>query len=198
LKTIPLYDETTLLKQIAKGEEASFRMLYDKYRAKIYTIALRITGIESSAEDVVQEVFIKVWNNRKTLPEIDNFNSWLNTITRRHIFNNLRKLANEEKFLRHLLAQKPAAPDAMESVAYNELQALLNKAVSELTPQQKKVYLLSRAEGLSHAEIAKALNLSHETVKSYMKDALREIRSFLEKNEKTLITVVSILLATRI
>lgn len=188
------YDEVSVLRMTAAGEEAAFHQLYDHYKNKVYAIALRITGMESAAEDVVQEVFIKIWTNREKLEEITHFSSWLNTVTRHHIYNSLRKLAHEETFLRHLLSQKPAASDTMDAVAYNELHKLLDKAVSELTPQQKKVYLLSRIEGLSHEQIAKELGLTRETVRSYMKDALRSIRSFLRKYERLLVWLSVILM----
>src|SRR5260221_3147271 len=190
-----IYNEVSVLRRIADGNEPAFRQLYEKYRNKIYSIAWRITGTASAAEDVVQDVFIKVWENRKTLTSIINFSGWLNTITRHHIYNSLRKLAHEEQFLRHLIAQKPKATDTMESLAFTELQNLLNKAVSELTPHQKKVYLLSREEGLSNAEIAAALGLSYETVKSYMKDALRSIRKFINDNERLFVLLVTMILS---
>jgi RNA polymerase sigma-70 factor (ECF subfamily) len=190
-----IYNEPSILQEVAAGSEPAFRQLYDRYHNKIYTIAWRITGMESAAEDTVQDVFIKLWENRGKLPSLGNFSGWLNTITRHHIYNNLRKLAHEEQFLRHLLAQKPAASDTMESLAFHELKNLLNKAVNELTPQQKKVYLLSRTEGLSHAAIAEVMGLSPETVKSYMKDALRSIREFINRNERLFLLLVTMLLS---
>jgi RNA polymerase sigma-70 factor (ECF subfamily) len=189
------YNESYILQRIADGDERCFRQLYDRYRNKVYSIAWRITGLELAAEDVVQEAFIKVWENREKLPSLNNFGGWLNTITRHHIYNNLRKLAHEERFLRHLLAQKPAAADTMESLAFDELQKLLHKAVNELTPQQKKVYLFSREEGLSHSDIGEILGISPNTVKSYMKESLRSIRDFISRNERLFLLLVSMLVS---
>jgi len=161
-------------------EEQDFRQLYNTYRSKIYSIACKLLGNESAAEDVVQEVFIKLWIHRDKLSEISYFNSYLNTITRNHIFNALRKIAHEDAFLRNLLSKsEKTGKDGFDAVVYNQLQKLVNSAVELLPPQQKKIYFLSRSEGLDHKEIAERLHLSKSTVKGHIVEALRFIKHYL-------------------
>lgn len=190
-------NDEALILQVSRGDELSFRLLFDQYRNKIFSIARKITGLESAAEDVVQEVFIKLWLNKEKLSEVENFNAYLNTITRNHIFNNLRKVAYEQTFLEDLIKQQSApTEDISDPVLYNELQNLVHKAIQQLPPQQKRVFQLSRNEGLKHAEIASNLNISQSTVKHHMVEALRSIRTFLNAHEGLINSLVLYLSAT--
>jgi RNA polymerase sigma-70 factor (ECF subfamily) len=167
-----------LLALVAKGDETAFHTLFTQYRHKVYHSALRLLQSASHAEDVLQEVFMKLWVGREKLPEINCFSAYLATITRNHIYNALRKLANEELLLEKLLSPHPAdRPDApIENLSLKELQDTLQKVIATLTPQQKKVFELSRMEGLKHEEIATRLNISRETVKKHISEALRIVR----------------------
>ena len=164
---------------MSEGDQDAFRTLYDRYRNKIFSIAWKLIGAETLAEDVVQEVFIKLWVNKEKLSDLDYFNSYLNVITRNYIFNHLRKLASEDAYLRELTVKGEPTQDSFDTLVYNELQDTLKKAIAHLPPQQKKVYLLSRNEGLKHQQISDILHISRSTVKSHMVEALRFIKDFL-------------------
>lgn len=175
--------EKELLVRVSTGDEKAFRVLYDTYSTKVYTVAWKLTGVRSVAEDVVQEVFIKLWLHRDKMSEINYFTSYLNTVTRNHIFNALRKIAHEDAFIRKFIMQKQVhARDGFDIILYNQLQQLVTRAVEELPGQQKKVYLLSRSEGLPHNQIASLLKISKSTVTGHMVEALRFIRNYLHKH----------------
>ena len=183
LKSISNIDKALIL-QVSKGDEYAFRILFDQYRDKIFSIAWKITGVRSAGEDVVQEVFIKLWMNKEKLAEVENLNAYVNTITRNHILNNLRKVAYEQTFLEDLIREESInTKNISDPVLYNELQNLVHRAIEQLSPQQKKVFQLSRTEGLKHADIAAQLNISRSTVKDHMVEALRSIKVFLNAHE---------------
>ena len=183
--------------QIADGNETAFRRLFDLHRDHIYSIALRLTKENTAAEDVVQEVFIKLWVNRKKLPELNSLNAFINTLTRNHIFTQMRKLATEETYLRELIATEKLATDTSDAVIYTELKKVFGQAIAQLTPQQKKVYELGKLEGKKYDEIAGILHISKETVKNHMSEALKSIKSFLLKHEGLLVWLVLLLTANR-
>lgn len=152
---------------------------------------------ESKAEDVLQEVFLKVWMNRENLPEVGNFKAFIYTLTRNHIYNIFRKQANEEVFLQKLSSTAGTqlhSSKALDNIALHELQGALQKAVLRLTPQQKQVFELSRMQGFKHDEIVERLGISRNTVKKHIADALRTIRSQLKNYGGGLKQIVLVLL----
>lgn len=169
-----------LIARVSQGDEASFKKLYDLYRNRVFSIAWKFAGSRALAEDIMQDVFIRLWMQREKLSDIHSFDAYLNVVTRNHVFNYLRKLAIEESFLRNLSVKEEVHMQAgFDNVAYNELKGALDKAVSLLPPQQKKVYLLSRMEGLKYEEISTCLNISRSAVKSHIVEARRFIKNYL-------------------
>lgn len=189
MKDISIYEEKALIAQVAKSDENAFRLLFSRYRHKIFYIARKLLQSDSLAEDVLQEIFLKIWIHREQLPEVINFKAYLNTITRNHVYNTLRKVANEEKLIGGLairnnsVAAGTEQSAAFQTLSYQELQSALQKAIASLTPQQRKTFELSRLEGLRHEEIASLLNISKETVKKHISEALHTIRRRLRTHE---------------
>ena len=186
MNVVRAYDEKALLVRVAQGDEEAFEALFHQYRHKILYFAWRFLQSDSKAEDVLQEIFLKVWTSREQLAGVKNFKAWLTTITRNYIYNALRRLAVEEDFLAELSVKtRPQQADTVISdLSFNELQRALQKAVSHLTPQQKRIFELSRMEGLKHEQIAEKLHISRGTVKKHMTDALRCIRLQMQSPEK--------------
>jgi RNA polymerase sigma-70 factor (ECF subfamily) len=178
-----LYNESELLRKVAKGDEVAFVAIFDHYQAKVFSISWKLTGVRAAAEDVVQEVFLKLWTQREKLPDVHNFGAWLNAITCNHIFNMLRKVSYEHAFLKEMLATEFFnSSDTLHQISYDELLSLLHKAIAKLSPQQKKVYQLSRDEGLKYDEIAERMGIGRATVKTHMIEAIRQLKAFLQYN----------------
>jgi RNA polymerase sigma-70 factor (family 1) len=199
MNVVQEYDEKALLVQVAQGDEDAFGALFHHYRHKILYFSWRFLQSDSRAQDVVQEIFLKVWLSREQLGDIKNFKAWLTAITRNHIYNALRRLAVEESFLTDLSARAVPQEEntAPNELAFQELQYALQKAVSNLTPQQKKIFELSRVEGLKHEQIAEKLEISRDTVKKHMTDALRHIRLQMNSPEN-LVHLTILLIAVRL
>jgi len=178
-----LYNEKELLKQIANGDEIAFNALFNHYQRKVFSIAWKLTGVRSAAEDVVQEVFLKLWVHKEKLIEVDNFNAYINTVVSNHIYNMLRRVAHENAYLKETIARQTGdGLNGMDAIAYNELQNILHRAIAQLPAQQRRVYQLSRDAGLKYEEIAERLNIGKATVKTHMIEALRTIRTHLQNN----------------
>jgi RNA polymerase sigma-70 factor (ECF subfamily) len=173
------YNEPELLNRLAGGDDESFALLYAKYYPRVYGIAFKILKSAPHAEDVLQDVFIKLWNNRGRLPGINDFNAYLNAVTRNHIFNQLRKKAHETFYIREQSINTADSNQTINDVLYHELDKSLLEAVAKLPPQQKKIFQLSRMHGLKQEEIAESLKISLGTVKKHMMVSLRFIRNYL-------------------
>ena len=174
------YNEPEVLCRLSEGDDIAFSLLYDRYYPKVYGIAFKILKSAPHAEDVLQDVFIKIWNYRSRLTEISDFNAYLNTITRNHIFNQLRKKAHEACYIKEQTSIRSSSSNqTVNDVLYRELDKSLLEAVSKLPPQQKKIFQLSRMYGLKQEEIADSLKISIGTVKKHMMVSLRFIRNYL-------------------
>ena len=175
--------ERELLNRIAAGDETAFASLFASHRNRVYALAYRLTGVKSGAEDVVQDVFLKLWLRREELPNIRNFRAYLNTITANLVSNMLRRVAYEYRFINETLRSDTGQNTDVASIsALHELQNKIHKAVSSLSKQQQKIFLLSREQGMKYSAIAELLGISTATVKTHMVDALRNIRAHLSAN----------------
>jgi RNA polymerase sigma-70 factor (family 1) len=182
-----LHNESELLEQAAAGSEAAFTTLFHLYKDRLYSYILRLTGSPEMAEDVVQDVFLKLWKNRSGLTEITHIRGYLFRMAQHHAINAFKRMAKEAL----LLANKSLEPhsqltDVEAILERKEVQEVLHKAVSQLTPQQKLVFTLSREQGLKHEEIARQLNISLSTVNKHMILALRTIREQFSNHPDTL------------
>lgn len=177
------YNEKFILHQIASGDERAFYELYQRYSARCYSMALSYLRSAFTAQDAVQEIFSKVWQQREALPGIDNFEAWLTTITKNVLINQLKKMI-PVSFIQDddQLPDITATQSTNSYIDYRELEKFLQRAIDQLPQRQREVYWLSRTEGLSHKEIAAKLNISYNTTREHMSQALKNIRDYLEKN----------------
>lgn len=190
--------DTNLLQQVAAGNETAFRRLFNAYRKKIYAYALHVTENESAADEIVQDVFLKVWLHRQTLPTLINFNAWIYTIARNHIFDALKALARERNTRKELsLVMEVSANNVDQLLLNKEYAHLLEEALNRLSPQQRLIFNLSRHAGNRHADIAGQLNISRHTVKTHLVHALRTIRSYFKLHSDHILFLIVALLYAR-
>lgn len=179
----PLKDEKELLAKISSGDARAFAILFEGYQGLVYSFAKRLTRSEALAEDVVQEIFLKIWLGRETLRAVDNFGAYLNRAVRNHSLNVLRQIAQQARMSQELSIVTPQ--EIRETEAYMDLkesEMILSQALQSLTPQQRQVFLLCREDGLKYEEVAARLHISPLTVHSHMKQALKSIRSYFKNN----------------
>jgi RNA polymerase sigma-70 factor (family 1) len=188
----PIPNESELIKQVISGSERAFSKLFDGYYKSLGDYVYRLTESLEITEEIVQDVFIKIWTKKEALSGIESFSNYLFIISRNQTYNFLRKKANEK--VRQLEWEK----DFEENSILNDddktgefYRSLLEKAIEKLPPQQKKVYLLSRNERLKYEEIAQKLNISPETVKKHMKLAIKFLKSNVNvENDGVLVLIL--------
>ncbi|GAX91419.1 RNA polymerase sigma factor [Effusibacillus lacus] len=173
--------EAELLHSLRQGEGAALEALYDRYAALVYSLALQITREPSLAQEVVQDVFTKVW----VAPELyhserGRFSSWLLTITRNLSIDALRKRARKNRFSvmppQMLYEALYELPDYTGSLEQRELAVVIQKCLNTLKPEQQSILQLTYWEGHALSEVAEMLNLPLGTVKSRLHSALKTLR----------------------
>ena len=171
-----------LLLKVAEGNENAFCQLFKTYDSQLNGYIMSMTRSEPLTQEMVQDVFLKIWMNRHSLKEIYSFKSYLFVIARNHTFDTLkqikRKRKREKEWMNNMVNQtlNDHAETAIDK-SYEKIQ----DAVKLLPPQQKKIYSLKR-EGMKQADIAQELNISVETVKKHMLLAMRFLKSQIRPN----------------
>jgi RNA polymerase sigma-70 factor (ECF subfamily) len=179
LLTEQSYNEQKLIQLVAQSDEIAFGQLFDHYRNKIYTVALNLTHSTTVAEEIVEDVFLKVWSRRSTLNEIGNFNAYIYVIARNETYKILKQIGKNYKVV--LLAEMDASLIDNRTDEYlisKEMTSLLQKAIDRLPHQQKQVYKLIKDGDLKRGEVAELLQIQPETVKFHLAQAMKNIRAY--------------------
>ncbi|OKS87472.1 RNA polymerase sigma factor [Mucilaginibacter polytrichastri] len=160
-----------------------FDSIFNIYKKRVYFYVLTIVKSPFSAEEITQEIFIKLWLYRDKLNEINNLDGFIFKIVKNHALNHLRKAAQDDRMLKEILSFAAVEQNNIdEKLVADDYRMLMEKALHTLSSQRRLVYELSRHEGLNHEEIAVQLNLSKNTVKNHIVSALKHIRSYLSEN----------------
>ena len=174
--------ERRLVADLLEGDESAFCELYALYKDRLMWFSLKFLKSRDMAEDVFQDAFTVVWQSRRFINPDASFSSYLYTIMRNRILNQLRNAANEEKLKESILSQAlDYTEDTKREVMLNDLKSLISHALQQLTPRQREIFEMSREAQLSHKEIADKLGISVNTVQEHISTSLKLIRTYLIK-----------------
>lgn len=180
-----------LLIRISKGDEGAFKILFETFWPQVYGTSLRLTRLPEQAKDLSQEIFLRLWENRTKLPEVVNVGSYLYTVSRNYIMDQLRKKVFDPSNVNYLVSYfSHDTQSPQDSIEFRELENKLNAAIEKLPAKVKQVFYLSRIEGLTHEQIAARLNISVVSSKTYIVRALQHIRQYLALNPDQLLLVL--------
>jgi RNA polymerase sigma-70 factor (family 1) len=180
--------EKELLHKVASGDQKAFTELFERYQTLVYDYAIRLTRSKSQAEEIVQDIFIKIWVNRREIESIQNFGGYINRMARNQSYTALRKIAAQALRMVELAQSEIVGSNNSEHRAlYNESAKILKTAVDILPPQRKLVYELCHEQGLKYDEVAAKLNISSGTVHKHMKLALKSIRTYFHYMDATIL-----------
>lgn len=181
MNPIRLNKDEDLLLRIRNGDEVAFELVFLRYKGKLYDFIRRSLPASEDAESMVQEIFVRLWANRKQLDPTKSMNALLYAMARNEIFGHLPKLLVRRKYLEELSYSLKESGEATErQLEYNELKSVVAQLISSMPEKRREIYVLSRNEGLSYKEIATQLGISENTVDSQIRKAL----AFLKENLK--------------
>lgn len=187
-------DERKLVLRLIEGDEDAFCELYAAYKNRLLYFAMKFVKSREFAEDIFQDAFTVVWQGRRFINPDASFSSYLYTIVRNRILNQIRDMTNEDQLKEHILSQAvDATNDTKSEILLNDLKEIVGRALEQLTPRQREVFKMSRDQQMSHKEIADALGVSVNTVQEHISVSLKVIRTYLTKYSDTTADMLLIL-----
>ena len=181
-------NEIKLVSALKKDDKFAFEQLYLLYGKRLYHFAYGYLKSKEESEGLVQEVFFKIWKNRKELKPSLSFKSYIFTIAYHSITELFEKIYRDQKY-KHLLLEDSIrfTDDLNEKLNYQLLLEKVEKLISKLPPRQKEILIKRKKQGMAVKEIAKELGISPKTVENHLTEALRNLKTGLSDEEYSFI-----------
>lgn len=176
--------EDELVKRLRNGDVVAFDQVYVKYAPKLYAFSNKYLKSKEESEELLQTLFLKVWENHKTLRTETSFKSYLFTIAYNEICNVFRQRKNLRQFIeRSLLINEEATTEQEAKIDAGFIKEDIDRLIANLPERQRIIFRKSRQEGISTKDIAAELGLSPGTVDNYISDSLKIIRNQLKERD---------------
>jgi len=191
--------ERDLLQQLIAGDESGFVGLYEIHNRSIYNFILKYVSSAPLAEDLTQEVFIKIWESRLNLTEVKSFKAYLFVTARNHTLNSLKIVFRSEAAIGELVSGFVSMRNATEDdMLHKDYLQFLKNTLNNLPERTREIFKLCREEQKTYDEVAKLLNISRNAVKNHMVHSMKVLSSSI-KNEFgiSLSVIIAILSAFR-
>jgi RNA polymerase sigma-70 factor (family 1) len=173
-----------LIERVTQSNEEAFRLLFEKYQPILFRNILHSVRDADAAHDVVQETFIRVWQHRASLRPSESFLAYVFRISRNLVLDGAKYREVRRRLENEIPHASTSGDDPESATELSMLEEKLAEVVRELPPKCREVFILSRMEGMSHAEISKHLNLSPKTVENQITRALEFLRRSLDGYRK--------------
>lgn len=183
-------EDLLLLDRLRRGDRAAFEAIYRRYHARLYTLAMRYLKNRADTEDVLQQLFVKLWTAREALFITRNLSGYLYGMLKHQVLNQIRNNVSALQHNYRIVQKQPQYDDELYTwTERNYRSELLEQAITTLPPQQRAVATMRR-EGYSNQEIAARLNLSIHTVNTHYRECLKRLKELLAGAAKLLITLL--------
>lgn len=168
-----------LIRAIKKGDMKSFSELFEKYYDRFFSFACALLHDKSAAEDVLQDVFLKIWLGRERLDENKSIENYLLVSVRNEIYDWLRLKYNQTAVHKEVVEKVDVSADIEASIAYAEISDKMDAIIRNMPPQRQRIFMMSRYNNIPAKDIADALDLSVRTVERHLYLALKDLKSII-------------------
>lgn len=181
MSTVGNHPDKILFEKISQGDEKAFRDAFHTHNKNLFPFILSLVKSESDTKEIIQEIFMKLWMNREYLGRIENPGGWLHTMAANGAYSYLRREARYALRQQHAQNNREAFSDLNQQLENRETKALISEAIEQLPERRREVFQLSRIEGYSRKEIADHLDISENTVRNQLVDAVSFVKDYLRK-----------------
>ena len=172
-----------LVREFTNGSETAFTRLYDMYSKNIYRNILHLVRDEAIAQELLQDLFLKIWENRTDIKVEGSFKSFLFTVGQNLVYSHFRKVAKDNRLIEKLILSYVDFESNIEDVIISkENRSLLKEAINTLPHQRQQVYTLCKLEGKTYQEVSSELGLSTNTIRNHIVLANKSLKQYLVQN----------------
>lgn len=178
-------NEFELLKRLQSGDQLAFEVLYQNYSQEIYRKLIKMVKNITLAEELTQDVFVKIWNKREVITIDQPFRYYLLTITNNIVNDFYRRAARERRLQDEIIAASTELYNPTEDqIYYKESKELMDKAIDSLPAQQKIVFKMCKIEGKSYEEVSQLMGISTSTISNHIVKATKSIKIYFFDHKK--------------
>jgi len=188
-----LENDNYCLSKIKEGDEHCFNLIFEKYRNQLFSYLYKVTKSRETAEEIVLDVFLKLWHGREAVTEIENLEAFLMRVAHNKaidFFRAAKRNPTMQQEIWELMTEAISYETADKKLLDKNLEEIIESAINQLPPQRRKVYYLRNSDNLSYSEIANELNLSSNTVRNHLAASVKFIKEFLLKNDLLKLMIV--------
>ena len=194
MQAITSPNEKEWLLLLKTGDEVAFEKIYNMYSSRLYGNLYKMVKSESVAQEILQEVFIKIWKNRSSIDPEKSFRSYLFKIAENNVYDFFRKVARDKKMQTQLMTVATEHYEHVEDLLLRKENTLiLQKAIDSLSPQRQQVFRLCKLEGKSYDEVSRQLGISVSTISDHIVKANKAVREYLFEHMDMTIILICIL-----
>jgi RNA polymerase sigma-70 factor (family 1) len=180
----PHQNERDVLLDLIEGSESAFKEIYQLYSPRLYGKLLNLVKSESQAKEILQDVFLKVWEHRKSIDPEKSFHSFLFKIAENKAYDFFRKAARDKNLALQLIASSTVEYNFIEEFKTNDGNLkLLEQAIGLLPPQRQQIFRLCKLDGKSYKEVGEQLSISVSTISDHIVKGTKFIREYFEKHK---------------
>jgi RNA polymerase sigma-70 factor (family 1) len=191
MPTAVIQNEKTMLAMVAAGDRPAFAQLYTTHLDHLYRYIFLFTKSKEETEELLQDIFIKIWEHREKLAQVDTLKDYLFHVARNKLLDNIRHLQVRQRVLSEIRRTKDtAASTTGDQCAYREYYQVVQQAIGKLPPRRKLIFRLNVENGLSQDEIAGQLHISKSVVQKQLYSATHFVRQYLFEHSEISIPVL--------
>jgi RNA polymerase sigma-70 factor (ECF subfamily) len=174
------HDERELLSLLKQGNEQAFEKIYNSYSSRLFGNVFKMVKSETTTQEILQDVFIKIWSNRASIDLDKSFRSYLFRIAENQVYDFFRKASRDKKIQAQLFAAATEEYEHIETIIHRKENALLlQKAIESLSPQRQQIFRLIKLDNKSYEEVSRQLGISVSTISDHIVKANKAIREFI-------------------
>jgi RNA polymerase sigma-70 factor (family 1) len=192
-----LADEQLLLQKTANGSREAYTTLYKHYYPGLYRFVSFIIDSHEDSEEIIQDIFLKIWIKRETLIGIRSFENYLFRMAKNRIFDRTRQSKTRLALIRQISAQIQENEDSTyNGLLFQEYHAIAKEAINLLSPRKKQIFLMNAQQEMTAREIADTLGITRTTVKKQLYEAIHFIKDYLRRNAEWLLLIFSFFISS--